>query len=76
VAPVRVKKTRQCKWTADFTMAPAKPRLTTPAEAAILAKRMSEVLTGEIVIRGLDPRIHQSSKKPFLNDGLPGQARQ
>jgi hypothetical protein len=47
--------------TADNTTAPAKLRLTTPAEAAILAKRMSEVLTPEVVMRGLDPRIHQSS---------------
>jgi hypothetical protein len=30
-------------------MAPANPRLTTPAEAAILAKRMSEVLTLVVV---------------------------
>jgi hypothetical protein len=29
------------------------------------------------VIRGLDPRIHQSSKEIFTKrDGLPGQARQ
>jgi hypothetical protein len=61
---------------ADISTARAKLRLTTPAEAAILAKRMSEVLTGAFVIRGLDPRIHQSSKKAFLSDGLPGQARQ
>jgi hypothetical protein len=47
--------------TADNTTAPAKSRLTTPAEAAILAKRMSEALTPEVVMRGLDPRIHQSS---------------
>jgi hypothetical protein len=31
--------------TADIITAPDKLRLTTPAEAAILAKRMSEVLT-------------------------------
>jgi hypothetical protein len=38
--------TRQSKkWTADNTTAPANPRLTTTAKAAILAKRMSEVLT-------------------------------
>ncbi|MBR1154479.1 hypothetical protein [Bradyrhizobium sp. JYMT SZCCT0428] len=46
---------------ADNTTAPAKPRLTTPAEAAILTKRMSEALTPKAVMRGLDPRIHQSS---------------
>jgi hypothetical protein len=28
------------------------------------------------VMRGLDPRIHQSSKDSFEEDGLPGQARQ
>jgi ABC-type molybdate transport system substrate-binding protein len=28
------------------------------------------------VMRGLDPRIHQSSKESFEEDGLPGQARQ
>jgi len=44
-APVRVKKTRQNKKTADIITAPSILRLTTPTEAAILAKRMSEVLT-------------------------------
>jgi hypothetical protein len=29
-----------------------------------------------IVMRGLDPRIHQSSQESFEEDGLPGQARQ
>jgi hypothetical protein len=29
------------------------------------------------IIRGLEPRIHQSSQNPFFEeDGLPGQARQ
>jgi hypothetical protein len=28
------------------------------------------------VIRGLDPRIHQSLKESCEEDGLPGQARQ
>jgi len=29
------------------------------------------------VMRGLDPRIHQSSRDAFFEaDGLPGQARQ
>jgi hypothetical protein len=28
------------------------------------------------VMRGLDPRIHQSSQESFKGDGLPGQARQ
>jgi hypothetical protein len=28
------------------------------------------------VMRGLDPRIHQSSQDSFEGDGLPGQARQ
>jgi hypothetical protein len=29
-----------------------------------------------LVMRGLDPRIHQSLKESFEEDGLPGQARQ
>ena len=28
------------------------------------------------VMRGLDPRIHQTSQESFEEDGLPGQARQ
>jgi hypothetical protein len=29
-----------------------------------------------VVMRGLDPRIHPSSKESSEEDGLPGQARQ
>jgi hypothetical protein len=47
-------------------MSGAKPRLTAQAEVAILAKRMSEVLTGsKLVMPGLDPGIHLLRKKPF-----------
>jgi hypothetical protein len=50
---------------ADITMPAAKPRLTTAAEAVILAKRMREVLTG-IVIAGLT-RVSIFKKKSLLS---------
>src|ERR1700756_1294998 len=48
---------------ADITTLAANRRLTTPVQAAISAKRMSEVLTGA-VIHGLDPRIHLQEDEP------------
>src|SRR3954468_22525272 len=44
---------------ADITTTAAKPRLTEPGQAAILAKRMSEVLTAvaDYVPRGLTLRV-------------------
>jgi hypothetical protein len=42
------------------------------ADATVCAGDSSE----ESVMRGLDPRIDQSSQESFEVDGLPGQARQ
>jgi hypothetical protein len=37
---------------------------------------IQQCLDAHPVIRGLDPRIHHSSKDSCKKDGLPGQARQ
>jgi hypothetical protein len=42
-----------------------------------LGQIVGDGATYSFVVRGLDPRIHQSSKEIFTKqDGLPGQARQ
>src|SRR6266576_3649081 len=47
---------------ARYQTSATKPRLKPADKAVILTKRMSEGLTGEAVMRGIDPRIHQSSE--------------
>src|SRR4051794_20066670 len=65
-----------------------RPRIRPPgADRAIIAYGMvsiwlmkvkgdRELSKHSFVMRGLDPRIHQSSQESFQGDGLPGQARQ
>src|SRR5664279_5829078 len=54
--------------TPDITTLAAKSRLTTVGKAAILTKRMSEVLTGGAGYEGFDLRIHHYGDA-FSSDG-------